>query len=225
VNTTPICADIQELAAELALGDLPGDERARLLAHLGQCPACEALVSELAYVVDSLLLLAPEVDPAVGFESRVMGRIEAIAQEQDQARRWTRTRTLVLGAAAVIAVAAGVVGALLFQSGPAHPYRTAPLALRTGPLVGANHKAWGEAVVSDGQPSWVFVTMAWQVPDGSYTVELDRSGAPSTALADIQLRDGQGGLGLTVTDASSIVDVRVVDHAGHTICVATLKPA
>jgi len=71
------CAAARRLAPDLALGLLPGAERARLLAHLAGCPSCDALVAELADVADSLLLLAPGADPPPGFESAVLARIDA----------------------------------------------------------------------------------------------------------------------------------------------------
>ena len=70
------CAAARELAPDLALGLLPGAERARLLAHLAGCASCDALVAELADVADSLLLLAPGADPPPGFESAVLARID-----------------------------------------------------------------------------------------------------------------------------------------------------
>jgi len=70
------CSAARDLAPDLALGLLPGAERARLLAHLADCAACEALVTELAEVADSLLLLAPGADPPPGFESAVLARID-----------------------------------------------------------------------------------------------------------------------------------------------------
>ena len=53
---TPVtCAEVAELAAELALGTLPGDQRAAVLAHLDGCGECRRLVKELADTADILL--------------------------------------------------------------------------------------------------------------------------------------------------------------------------
>jgi len=69
------CAELQELAAELALGTVSGAERAAAIEHLAGCAACRDLVDSLARVADSMLLLAPEVEPPPGFESKVLARM------------------------------------------------------------------------------------------------------------------------------------------------------
>ena len=66
------CADVDALAAELALGIVSGAERAAALEHLANCSACRARVDELAEVADDLLLLGPEREPPAGFEGRVL---------------------------------------------------------------------------------------------------------------------------------------------------------
>ena len=69
------CGRLTELAPELALEILTGDERASAIAHLGHCASCQELVSSLAGSVDRLLLLAPGATPPVGFEQRVLAAI------------------------------------------------------------------------------------------------------------------------------------------------------
>ncbi|HEV2368250.1 MAG TPA: zf-HC2 domain-containing protein, partial [Acidimicrobiales bacterium] len=62
------CAELRDIAPELALGVLPGQERAAALAHLQSCPACQAEVEHLTDVADELVALAPAVEPPLGFE-------------------------------------------------------------------------------------------------------------------------------------------------------------
>ena len=69
------CADFGEVASELALGLLTGDERAGALEHLGDCQACRHHLQGLLPVADALVLLAPPVEPSIGFESRLMARL------------------------------------------------------------------------------------------------------------------------------------------------------
>ena len=69
------CAQLADAAPELALGILPGDERAAALAHLDECPGCRQQVSSLAGVTDQLLLLTPTAEPPAGFEQRVLASL------------------------------------------------------------------------------------------------------------------------------------------------------
>ncbi len=66
------CADLAEIAPELALEVIGGRQRAAALAHLETCVACQQHVDALAADVDRLLLLAPQVEPPDGFDERVV---------------------------------------------------------------------------------------------------------------------------------------------------------
>ena len=70
--STYSCAQLRDVAAELALGVLGGAERAEAIMHVNGCARCQALVNELSEAADALPLLAPEIEPPVGFEQRVL---------------------------------------------------------------------------------------------------------------------------------------------------------
>jgi anti-sigma-K factor RskA len=76
------CDEFAEVAAEHALGELTGRERARALAHLDGCESCREQVRELAMAQDELLALLPSQEPPAGFESRVLERIGLTAPGQ-----------------------------------------------------------------------------------------------------------------------------------------------
>jgi hypothetical protein len=69
------CTRLHELAPELALGVLTGEERAEARKHLVTCPDCREYVLELTSVGDGLLALVPGAEPPVGFEDRVLSRM------------------------------------------------------------------------------------------------------------------------------------------------------
>ena len=69
------CADFSDDLAELALGALTGRDRARALAHVDDCPRCAEELEQLSRVADAVLQTAPEVEPPVGFESRLFERM------------------------------------------------------------------------------------------------------------------------------------------------------
>src|SRR6478672_76140 len=93
------CTEVRELAPELALGILGGAERAEVVLHVNGCARCQAYVSELTEAADAIPQLVPEHEPPVGFEQRVMHRL-------DEGRRRSRRRWVasIAAAAAVAAI-------------------------------------------------------------------------------------------------------------------------
>ncbi|HEY4453634.1 MAG TPA: anti-sigma factor [Pseudonocardiaceae bacterium] len=69
------CTRLHELAPELALGVLTGEERAEARKHLATCPDCREYVLELTSVGDGLLALVPGAEPPVGFEDRLLSKM------------------------------------------------------------------------------------------------------------------------------------------------------
>jgi anti-sigma-K factor RskA len=68
------CGELADAAAEFALGALTGRERARAVAHLESCDACQEKVHRLAVTSDDLLGLLPDREPPPGFWMRVLAR-------------------------------------------------------------------------------------------------------------------------------------------------------
>src|ERR1044072_6357916 len=90
------CAEVRELIPELAMGVASGDDRARALKHLAGCAACRRELEDVTATVDELLLLAPEHEPPLGFDARVLSAMRPAA-----ARRRPRILLAVAAAAAV----------------------------------------------------------------------------------------------------------------------------
>src|SRR5437588_13078308 len=88
--STLSCAELRELAPELALGPLPGDQRAAAIAHLAHCGECQLRVEELSDAADSLLLACPEADPPRGFARRVVAGLGPVPR-----RRWRSVAAVV----------------------------------------------------------------------------------------------------------------------------------
>jgi hypothetical protein len=154
------CDELRELAPEVALGTIEGEERADALRHLATCTECRRLVDQLSAVADELLMVAPVQEPPAGFESRV---IEAI--QPPRRRAWRRLLVRLgppVAAAAVTAVALVAVYRddhvtaeryrdTLAQANGSY-FRAAPLRDETGARAGV---VFGY----QGTPSWVFVTV------------------------------------------------------------------
>ena len=197
------CAELREVSVDLALGDLSGSERGEALAHLSMCPVCGQLVGELTRVAEDLLLLAPEVEPPPGFESRVLARLG----EQRQPRRH-RLRSLVAIAAALVmfALGGGLVALMTAGDGGPEPVRTAlaisPSGRSTCRVVVQGERPASLVVSLDGQPGTSF----------EYVVEAQPTSGAPIPLGRFATTDGHGLLATTVAvDAEDIRSVRVFD--------------
>jgi hypothetical protein len=222
------CADVRESAAELALGLVSGPERADALEHLVGCPDCRADVESLADVADSLLLLAPQAEPSLGFETRVTDRMAAAGLGLSSPR--PRRRRLVT----VMAVAAAVLGIVLGFTGLYERHRSSSLdreyvnalrvlggkALLAGRLTAVDGASTGEVFVYEGHPSWIYVYVSDPKASGPLSVELQWAhGAPVT-LTGLNAARGHGSLGARIQwQAGGLRSVRVrgngVDYMGH----------
>jgi hypothetical protein len=227
------CADVDALAAELALGIVSGAERAAALEHLAACSACRARVDELAEVADDLLLLGPEREPSAGFESRVLTAIGvsggaggpgAPVTVLASRRRRISGRTISVAAAALIVV--GAIGAFIGnwvapgQSRLTQEY-VAALHQMGGSALGAERlqtvpggQVAGEVFAYEGKPSWLFVSV-WDTSADNYTVRLImKGGTPVTVAALQKIGDGNS-LGADVTvDITKLERAEIVDRHG-----------
>jgi len=73
-------AAIRELAAGAALDDLDAMERRALDAHLGSCPSCRHLGTDLRDVLGELALAAPELRPPSGLLASVLTALREPAE-------------------------------------------------------------------------------------------------------------------------------------------------
>jgi hypothetical protein len=155
------CEELRDLAPEVALGTVDGEERAEALRHLATCGECRRLVDQLTTVADELLMLAPVQEPPVGFESRVIGALGL-----QPPRRLGRRVLAWLGppVAAAALTAAALVGVYHDDHVTAERYRTA-LEQADGryfdaePLRDGTGTEAGVAFAYQGEPSWMLVTV------------------------------------------------------------------
>jgi hypothetical protein len=193
--TEPSCARMGDLAAELALGVLPGDERAEAVDHLAACPECRTLVRELTTIGDDLLGLAP-----VGYRTRRL-----------RPRRWLP----MASAAAVAAVVFGVSGWLIGST-------PGPGDLRTANLVAADRSTVGQVFSYPGNPAWVYMVVRNTGRTGEVRCELERrNGAPVT-IGAFPLTDGYGGWGgQDPVDPHSVIGAKLLLPDGTVLAQAT----
>ena len=210
------CDRTHELAAELALGILDGEQRAQALRHLAECPECRRAVEDLTAVADELLMLAPEREPPAGFESRVLARLQPPPAATRP--RWRR-RLLAPVAAAATAAAIAVV-AVLGVTGDdrrlADHYRATLAAGHGSSFEAARLQAPGQVPAGvvyayRGAVSWMFVVVYRDRRAVPYKAELATTSGRRVALPSFQLdpRTGTGGEAIPV-DLDSVASVRLV---------------
>jgi hypothetical protein len=234
------CAELDEVAAELALGVLTGRERARALAHLDQCEACREDVRQLLATSEQLLGLLPEREPSAGFETRVLDRLGfptpapapaapgPVAAMPSAAGRgteapWTRR---LLAAAAMIVVLTGVAagGWGLGRSTAPRPASVAQAALASAVLRTPDHHSAGEVFLYRGTRGWLYMSVD-DLPsgDGMVTCQLVGRNGAVTTVGSFQLADGYGSWGSPAAwTRGGISGARLVAADGTVLATATL---
>ncbi|MEU9342201.1 hypothetical protein AB0D74_13405 [Streptomyces sp. NPDC048278] len=235
------CEKLRELGAELALGVLPGRERAEAVAHLDGCAACREYVRQLTGIGDRLIGLLPESEPPPGFEARVARSLAEQATGVEGARparaaqgRRGRVRRLRLRLAAVAATAAVAVGFAGWAIGSAVEGAVTASAPAVGSepmLVGdmippGGGRPVGEIYAHPGSPAWMFVSVALPgTPyDGRVTCLLARADGTTTRVGDFPLRDGRGNWGAAVTvDLTKYSAARLAAADGSVLATAQFQ--
>jgi hypothetical protein len=231
---TPLrCSQLRDVAPEVALGLVTGEERAVALAHLEGCAGCRAEVASLAGVADELLLVGPEALPPEGFDRRVLARLSEVraaeapsaarrggpAHLRRGARRHRPDRRRVAVGATLSAAAAAVVlvaAVLAIRDDPAAPTEDrAEMTTGVGEVVGT-------ATVRSGDPATVAVDVpGWEetVPEGAtywLAVEMDDGSRTMTHIGtdatwwEVPLEGG----------ADAVARVSVLDGEGWVWCSA-----
>jgi hypothetical protein len=221
------CNETRAIAPELALGIADGEERARALDHVAACPDCRRELEALSSLADELCELAPEREPPLGFELRVLGTLEPV---RPQVRRTWR-RPLVLAAAAVTLVAVTAGASLLAVRDDrrlADHYR-AVLAEAHGSYFGAfrlrdaTGVEGGVAFVYRGSPSWVLITVPEPRRTSVARAEVVAAGGRTVPLEGFRLEEGTWGGPLPAgLGAISAVRLRAAD--GRAVLTAVVSP-
>ena len=205
------CAELEELAAELALGPVSGAERASALDHLARCASCRDMVDQLSRVADCMLLLAPVAEPPPGFESKVLAGM-GVAPVREL--RPTRRRRLLVGIAAAALVAGLSTAGATWLEGESKR----PVEVRTA-LAADNEGRWRcRAVVYGEKPTWLVVSLdRVDGSNNSYSVEAIHAGSSTPVpVGSLALEQGHGTLARPLDlPAGDLRSVRVLDGGGR----------
>jgi hypothetical protein len=209
------CEQTRQLAAELALGLADGAERAQALRHLAECADCRRELAELSEVADELLMLAPEREPPVGFESRVLARLQPQRPTARRARRWRRPLAVLAPAAVAAALAVTItLGATGDDRRLADQYRATLAAAHGSYFEAARLRApasvpAGVVYAYRGTPSWIFVAVYGPFRSSTYRVELAMTSGRRVTLPTFRLdpRTGSAGQAIPVDvhDVSTVL--------------------
>ena len=187
------CEVFADDLALLALGTLTGRDRAIVLAHLEGCAQCSDEVEQLSLAADSLLPLAPEVNPPAGFEVRVFERMGIEVPSRGRPAL-AGPRRFVLGIAAAVVAVGGAFGiGLWVDHAPAPaPAQSVPVArLFEADLTSANHYR-GELYIAQGHPGWLFMTIDGVGTTGYVTCRLETESGMQVTVGHFWLSAGQG---------------------------------
>jgi len=217
---TSMCTEVRDAAPELALGTLPGRQRAAALAHLDSCCECRLIVEELSDAADALLLLAPEAAPPVGFARRVTK--EFVPRRQP---RWRAFARLAAAAALVLAVAAGTLTVVNERSTPQPSFALSAPGVRLAEFVPASgEQLHGRLYSSADRPAWLFMTVQDDGTSDSYRCQIAVGNGPWTDVGSFQLHDGSGSWGKAVAaDLHQPTAVRLLDEDGSVAATASLS--
>ncbi|MEU0388269.1 zf-HC2 domain-containing protein [Streptomyces chartreusis] len=213
------CAWLRAVADELALGILPGEERAEAIAHLDRCPACRERVEQLTLVGDGLLSLLPGSEPPAGFETRVTDRL---GLNRPPRRRRPRAGVAV-AAAAAIALGFGFGGwavgtAIEGASAPASRSSESPDSehgLLAASLLAPDHRPVGRIFTYTGSPGWVYMSVHLD-RDGSGSGVPTEDGSEAAGPSDVYPEAGKVSCRLERTDGTSVhIGEFSLDDAGQ----------
>jgi anti-sigma factor RsiW len=187
------CGAVQEELAELALGISSGRTRSDVLAHIGSCARCAADLEALSVIADSLLELAPEVEPPLGFELRLAERLGKEAGAQ-RARRSPRAAVLAAAAAVTILLGMGI-GVAVAPRSASTPQAATPADLTSAHFTAHGHVV-GELVISSEKPAWMFITIDVGKWAGKVTCEITTTTGAVDRLGVFELTGGFGEWGV-----------------------------
>jgi hypothetical protein len=203
---------------EFALGTVSGRQRSAVLEHLESCAHCNADVESLADVADKLLWLAPEAEPSLGFETRLIERFRGGDLQRRGARR---QRVSIFAVAAMLVAVLGIgVGAVVTNHG-ATPPSAATIRPLTGRLM-SGIEAVGDVTISSGDPSWMIMDVDASKISGTVWCQVTLANGHIVTVGKFTISNGYGSWVAPIKASGSAVrSARVVNANGAVLAQAT----
>jgi hypothetical protein len=222
------CAEVRELAPELALGILGGAERAEVVLHVNGCARCQAYVAELTEAADAIPQLVPEHEPPAGFEYRVMHRL-------GEGRRRSRRRWVAsIAAAAAVAAIFSITIVRVVESDDTSNLASGATATSTGHQDGKPVAVQMEGGPAETPAGWAFVanrhgvavSVNYGVTSGNYRIQVVPPKGAVTTIGTMAIEAFRG----TWTGRSQEAlgpgsRIALVDAAGVEVCHGIVQTA
>ncbi len=204
------CEPTRDLLFELALGSLTGAERSIALSHLEVCEACRRQLAELSGAADQLLLGAPEMEPPVGFEVRLIEQVASRSPRRTGDRRRGRLRKAALTLA--LLAGGGGLGAGVALAASSSQAASGPRAVRLAAFR-VRGGGSGVAAIEAGRPS--LLVMRVEGLTGTYWVSCVLSdGSRLATLGRFNLSGGSGHWSARIPALISSSKVRTAELLG-----------
>jgi hypothetical protein len=174
--------------AELALGTLSGLERSTVLAHVEGCARCRDEVGRLSTTADSVLTLAPEVEPPPGFETRLFEQM-GVSRPRRWRVSWRPAHRIALAGAGLCGVLGLGLGLGLTSGGGVAPVEA------SSPIVAnltSDHVVRGEVYLAPGNPGWLFMSVDQLKASGLVTCRLRTVHGGTETVGSFWLQSGSG---------------------------------
>ena len=218
------CAELRDLAAELALDALDGDQRSAALAHLDTCASCREAVDDLARTADTLLAALPAHDVPAELSARlhasVPRRLESASTERTHRRAspgaspWRHA--WVAAAAALLVVVAGVVLTVRSADTP-HGGRG------DFDLVAAGGETIGSVSIDDDKSPWISMTVERGQGSGTLTCVVVLDDASTVTVGVLSIADGKGSWGGPLgPEPDRLESAKLLDSSGAVVATAAI---
>jgi hypothetical protein len=179
---------MQEDLTAIALGILSGRRRSEVLNHVEGCLRCSSELEQLSTLADTILQLAPEADPPIGFELRLAERLGTnVVRRSPRSRRFS-----ALAIAAAIVVVLGISVQTLIATRGNDGQSKAITASLTSATYSSHRQRIGEVLVSAGSPSWMYMMVDKGSWSGVVTCEVTLDGGKVEKIGKFKLSGGYG---------------------------------
>jgi hypothetical protein len=221
------CEAYADDLAALALGALSGRDRVTVLAHVETCPHCADELEQLVRAADAVVRVAPEMEPPLGFESRLFSRMGVADAPVVLHRRFSPPRWTLAAAALVVVLALGL--GIGLSMGSSNKGTTQSLHQTTGKPVSSaalteNGVAVGQVATYGGATPWMFMTLADSSAHGRVICQVVTADGVTHRVGAFTAKNGYGAWGapLPVTP-QDVRRAEVVSPNGTVIATATLS--
>ena len=227
-DDTNTCDPFADELPELALGVLTGRDRARVLAHVDSCPRCADELEHLARTADTVVQVAPEMDPPLGFEVRLFERMGVAETPRRRFGRHVPRWMPVAAAAAVVALGLGL-GLGLSSAPSTSPSASAQRGdsgrptVVSAPLVNGGHTV-GHVVVSGGASPWMSMMLTDSSVRGWVSCVVVTDSGQRQTVGTFRAKAGYGAWSSRLAvDPSRLRAAEVLDSDGAVIASAVLS--